>query len=53
MKLNGGGGGGISGTMQMDRRFMFMKTSCSLGVVCPCLGAIYMFKTIVFKHYIL
>ena len=34
----------------MDRIFMFMKTFCPQGVVCPCSGAIYMYMTIMFKH---
>ena len=29
----------------MDRRFMFMKTFCPQGVVCPCSRAIYMYMT--------
>ena len=35
---------------QMDRRFMFMKIFWAQSVVCPCLGAIYMCMTIIFKH---
>ena len=27
----------------MNRKFMFMKTFCPQGVVCPCPGAIYMY----------
>ena len=30
--------------------FMFMKTVCPQGGVCPCPGSIYMFMTIIFKH---
>ena len=37
----------------MDGRFMFMKTFCPQGVVCPCPGAIYMYMTIIFKHLLL
>ena len=46
----GGGGGELAGSMQMDRRFMVMKKNCPQGVVCPCPGAIYMYMTVIFKH---
>ena len=39
----------LSGSMQMDRRLMFMK-KCPHWVVDPCPGAIYMHMTIIFKH---
>ena len=32
----------LAGSMQMKRRFLFMKNILSLGVVCPCPGAINM-----------
>ena len=35
---------------QMDRKFMFMKIFWAQGVVCP--GAIYMYMTIIFKHFL-
>ena len=37
----------------MDSRFMVMKNNCPQGVVCPCLGDIYMYMTIIFKHLLL
>ena len=50
MYLNGGK---LAGSMQMDRRFMFMKKKCPQGVVCPCPWAIHMHMTIIFKHLVL
>ena len=38
---------------QMDRKFMFMKIFWAQGVFCPYPGAIYMYMTIIFKHFIL
>ena len=38
---------------QMDKKIMFMKIFWAQGVVCPCLGAIYMYMTIIFKHLLL
>ena len=43
----------LSRNEQMDRKFMFMKIFWAQGVVCPCLGAIYMYMTIIFKHLLL
>ena len=40
----------LAGSMQMDRRFMFMKIFWAQGVVCPCPWALYMDMTIIFKH---
>ena len=38
---------------RMDRRFMFMKIFWAQGVVCPCPGAINMYMTKIFKHFLL
>ena len=40
----------LSSNEQMDRKFMFMKIFWTQVVVCPCPGAIYMYRTIIFKY---
>ena len=47
MSINGQN---IASNEQMDRIFMFMKIFWVQRVVCPCIGAIYMCMTIIFKH---
>ena len=38
---------------QIDRKFMFLKTVDLRGMSSSCPGAIYMYMTIIFQHYLL